>query len=146
MNENLLYKRLLDKENKPSREKIQKTIGENAKSAWNDLQKFLNTNYDLTSEAVFYGLNYGWAVRYRKSGKTLCCLFPEEGAFSVLIVLGKKEVEKTMLVLDKFGNNTKEIISNTKQLHDGRWLWIRIIRINEINDIKSLIRIKRKPN
>ncbi len=43
MNENLLYKRLLDKENKPSREKIQKTIGENAKSAWNDLQKFLNT-------------------------------------------------------------------------------------------------------
>ena len=146
MNEDLLHKRLLDKNNKPSKEKIRKTIGEHAKSAWNDLQNFIDTNYDLTVETVFYGLNYGWAIRYRKSGKTLCCLFPEEGAFSVLIVLGKKEVEKTMLVLDEFGNNTKKIILNTKHLHDGRWLWIRILRIDKIDDIKSLIRIKRKPN
>ena len=29
-----------------------------------------------------------------KSGKTLCALFPEKNSFTVLIVLGKKEVEK----------------------------------------------------
>ncbi len=109
------------------------------------LQKFIEANYDLTSETVFYGSNYGWAIRYRKSGKTLCCLFPEKGAFSVLIVLGRKEIAKTMLMLDEFHNSTKKIILNTKQLHDGRWLWIRILRVDEIDDIKDLIKIKRKP-
>ena len=95
MNNNLLHKRFLDKEYKPGTAIIQKTLGKNAKAAWDDLQQFIDANYDLTCETVFYGSNYGWAVRYRKSGKTLCCLFPEDGAFSVLIVLGRKEVEKT---------------------------------------------------
>ncbi len=31
MNDDLLYKRLLEKEHKPSKEKIQKTIGKTAK-------------------------------------------------------------------------------------------------------------------
>ncbi|MES0341498.1 MAG: DUF3788 domain-containing protein [Candidatus Humimicrobiaceae bacterium] len=145
MNNNLLHQRLLDKESKPDKEIIQKTIGKTAKTAWSSLQRFINTNYDLTPETVFYGSNYGWALRYRKSGKTLCCFFPEEGAFSVLIVLGKKEIEKAMNILSEFSNSTKEIILNTPQLHDGRWLWIRIFRVDEIDDIKNLIKIKQKP-
>ena len=47
MDNYLLYQRLLDKERKPSKEKIQKTIGKTAKSAWNSLQRFINKNYDL---------------------------------------------------------------------------------------------------
>ena len=145
MNNNLLYQRLLDKKLKPGKEIIQKTIGKTAKAAWNNLQRFMDKNYELTPETVFYGSNYGWALRYRKSGKTLCCFFPEEGAFSVLIVLGKKEIEKTVNVLSEFSHTTKEIILNTPQLHDGRWLWIRIFGVDEIDDIKDLVRIKRKP-
>ena len=67
MDNYLLYQRLLDTERKPSKEKIQKTIGKNAKAAWNSLLRFINKNYDLTPETVFYGSNYGWALRYRKS-------------------------------------------------------------------------------
>jgi hypothetical protein len=145
MSDNLLYKRLIDKKQKPNKEVILKTIGKTAKAAWNHLQKFIEENYNLTPETAFYGSNYGWVIRYRKSGKTLCCFFPEEGAFSVLIVLGKKEAEKVLEVLDEFNKNTKEIILNTPQLHDGRWLWIRIFKTDEIEDIMNLIKIKRKP-
>ena len=56
------YKRLLDKEQKPDIEKIQKILGETAKAAWNDLQRFIEENYNLTPETVFYGPNYGWAI------------------------------------------------------------------------------------
>ncbi len=41
-------------------------------------------------------LKYIGTLRYRKSGKTLCSFFPEKDAFTVLIVLGKKEVEKIL--------------------------------------------------
>ncbi|MCP4312147.1 MAG: DUF3788 family protein [Bacteroidetes bacterium] len=41
-----------------------------------------------------FSKNYGWTVRYRKSKKTLISYFPENGAFSVLLVLGQKEADK----------------------------------------------------
>lgn len=145
MDDTILFKRLLDRDNKPDETKILKNLGNQTKAAWDDLREFLKENYHFLPETVFYGSNYGWSVRYRRSGKTLCCLFPEKGAFSVLIVLGRKEIEKTMLELDEFSNSTKETILNTKQLHDGRWLWFRVTKIDEIEDIKKLINIKRKP-
>jgi hypothetical protein len=137
--------RLLDREHKPDQKDINKTIGDNAKKAWNEIQKFLAKYYKIEPETVFYGKNYGWNIRYRKSGRTLCSLFPEEGSFSVLIVFGKKEVEKATGMLINFEKKIQDIILNTKQLHDGRWLWIKVHKIEEIGDIKKLILIKKRP-
>jgi hypothetical protein len=37
------------------------------------------------------------------------------------------------------------ILRSTEQLHDGRWLWIRIMAINDVDDVKKLLQTKRKP-
>ena len=145
MDDKKLYKRLLDKEHKPDKERILKTLGKTAGVAWNDLQQFLGTYYDFAPETVFYASKYGWTVRYRRSGKTLCSLFPEEGAFSVLLILGRKEAGKAILILNEFSTDLQKIIMDTEQLHDGRWLWIRVLAIYDIDDIKELIKIKKKP-
>jgi hypothetical protein len=137
--------RLLDREQKPDPKEINRVIGYDAKKAWNEIQKFLEKYYKIEPETVFYGSNYGWNIRYRKSGRTLCSLFPEKGSFSFLIVFGKKEVEKAIGVLDEFSGNIQDIILNTEQLHDGRWLWIRVHKKEEIEDIKKLIKIKKRP-
>jgi hypothetical protein len=137
--------RLLDRDHKPGQKDIYKAIGDDAVMAWDGIQKFLKENYDLEPETVFYGSNYGWNIRYRKSGRTLCSLFPETGAFSVLIVLGKKEVEKATGMINDFTRGIQDIILNTEQLHDGRWLWIRVHKTEEIDDIKKLIQLKRNP-
>ena len=89
----MLYQRILDEDIKPTEDKIAKIIGESS-NLWFEMRKYLEENYDFTPELVYYGKKYGWTLRYRKSGKTLCSLFPEKDAFTVLIVLGKKEVEK----------------------------------------------------
>ena len=34
---------------------------------------------------------YGWNVKFKKSGKTLCTIYPRENYFTVLVVVGKKE-------------------------------------------------------
>jgi hypothetical protein len=137
--------RLVDRDHKPGKEDIYKAIGNDAKKAWDGIHKFLARYYEIEPETVFYGKNYGWNIRYRKSGKTLCSLFPEKGSFSFLIVLGKKEVEKASGMLIGFSANIQDIILNTEQLHDGRWLWIRVYKIEEIDDIKKLILIKKRP-
>ena len=113
------FTRLLDKESRPSKTEIINTIGTQSARAWDDIRLFLDTYYDFTPELTFYGKKYGWAIRYRKSGKTLCSLFPETGAFTVLITLGKKEIEKTMGQLDEFSREMQELVISTPQT--PRW-------------------------
>ena len=109
------------------------------------MRKYLEENYDFAPELVYYGKKYGWTIRYRKSGKTLCSLFPEKDAFTVLVVLGMKEVEKTHSMIDKLNSEVRSIFENTEQLRDGRWLWIRVLTNDDIESIKLLLNTKRKP-
>ena len=82
------FERLKDTTNEPTEEITINFIGKQASKTWIYLRQFIEENYDFKPETVFYGNKYGWTVRYRKSGKTLCSLFPEKGAFTVLVVLG----------------------------------------------------------
>lgn len=96
-------------------------------------------------ETIFGGAKYGWEIRYRRSGKTLCSLTPEKGAFAVLIVLGREDFEKALSMRDELSRKIHRLIESTKQLHDGRWLWIRISTADDTEDVKKLLQIKRKP-
>lgn len=137
--------RLLDKNHRPSEEEIRLAAGEEAYAAWNDIKQYLDRHYDFTPELIFGGANYGWTVRYRKSGKTLCALYPEQGAFTILVILGKEEVKKVMLLAEELSEDMMTVITDTEQLHDGRWLWLRVYSVSQINDIKVLLKAKRKP-
>ena len=137
--------RMIDKTQEPTEEEMTIFIGEQAGNAWVELRHFIEDNYDFVPETAFYGAKYGWAVRYRRSGRTLCSLFPEKGGFSVLIVLGRKDSEKALSMRDELSTRMNTILRSTEQLHDGRWLWIRMLAMNDVDDVKKLLQTKRKP-
>jgi len=136
---------MTDKARKPTEEEIISFIGEPAKEAWREIRQFLEDHYDLEPETLFYGAKYGWTIRYRKGGKTLCSLFPEKGGFTVLITLGRRESEKALSIRDELSSKIRKLLGDTKQLHDGRWLWIRLLTASDTEDVKKLLQIKRKP-
>ena len=139
------FPRMMDKAREPTEEEMMSFVGEKAKAAWTELRQFIKDSYDFVPETVFYGAKYGWTVRYRRSGKTLCSLFPEKGGFSVLLVLGRKDSEKALSMRDELSIRMNTILRSTEQLHDGRWLWIRMLAINDVDDVKKLLQTKRKP-
>jgi len=139
------FRRMIDKTHIPTEEEMESFIEEQAREPWLEIRRFIEDRYDLTPETIFYGTKYGWTVRYRKSGKTLCSLFPEKGGFTILIVLGKKESEKALSMRDELSSKIQKILRDMEQLHDGRWLWIRLLTTKDTDDIKKLLRIKRKP-
>jgi len=139
------FPRMIDKAHKPTEDEMANFIGEPAKGVWVEIRRFIEEHYDIIPETVFGGAKYGWEVRYRKSGKTLCSLTPEKGGVMVLIVLGKKESEKALSMRNELSPKMFKLIENTKQLRDGRWLWIRLLTANDANDVKKLLPIKRKP-
>jgi hypothetical protein len=138
------YQRLLDK-NAPTEKKILATIGIRAMKSWKQIKKFLKKNYYFQSELLFYGRKYGWCYRYRRKKKTLCVLFPETKAFTVLITLGKKEIELFEQGPSTFNKNTQNVFTSTHQYHDGKWIYKRILNRSDLEDVKSLIKIKKKP-
>ena len=92
---------MLDKTRKPDSKEIISFIGDQVDTKWLEMEDFLKTHYDFKPETVFYGNKYGWTVRYRKSGRTLCSLFPEKGSFTVLITLGEKESDLVLSMKDE---------------------------------------------
>jgi hypothetical protein len=139
------FSRMTDKTRTPTEGEILSFIGEKTREAWTNLNRFIQTNYSLEPEIIFYGAKYGWALRYRKSGKTICTLFPENNAFTTLIVLGKEEAQKAQTPQTELSTKIYNLINQTEQLHDGRWLWIRAQTTTDIEDITRLLKIKRKP-
>ena len=138
------YDRMLNKAIKPTERQIETTIGSQL-NFWKDIHAYLSKNYDYEPELVFFTKKYGWTIRYRKSGKTLCYFFPEEGAFSILIVLGEKEAEKVDLIKDQLNKKAIEIFESTEQLRDGKWMWMRILDQSDIDSLKLFIGAKKKP-
>ena len=139
----MLYQRMIDGSITPTEDDITKTVGKKS-SLWLEIQKYLEEYYDFTPELIYYGQKYGWTLRYRKSGKTLCSLFPEKDAFTVLVVLGRIEVEKTFSIIDMLNLEVRTLFENAEQKRDGRWLWIRVLINADVESIKVLLNIKRK--
>lgn len=136
------YERILSRDDKPTQKEILKTIGD--ASLWIELKDYLESSYDNTPELVNYG-KYGWTISYRKSGKTLCSLFPEVGAFTVLVVLGKDEAERAVAISKQFNAAVRRLLEDTDQLHDGRWLWVRVRKQSDLKSIRELLKLKKKP-
>ena len=137
--------RLLGRDHEPTEKEILEYIGTNATKIWNELHEFLAESYDFQPELSYWGDNYGWTIRYRKSGKTLTAFYPENGGFTIQVILGKKEVEKFQSMREDLSSDVVQLFDVTKQLHDGRWLWIKQPGIGTIEDIKKLIQLKRRP-
>jgi hypothetical protein len=136
---------MLEKDQEPTEKEMLDFMGGKASTRWNKIRKFLAENYNIPPETVFYGKKYGWTIRYRKSGRPLCSLFPEDGGFTFHIVLGKKEVEKFEQARKEWSPKIRDLFDNTKQLHDGRWLWINQPEVGNLGDLERLLKIQRRP-
>lgn len=138
------YDRLLNKEEMPSDTQIQMYIGSRA-NLWHEIHTYVTTHYDFKPELVFFTKKYGWTIRYRRSGKTLCYFFPEEDAFSILIVLGAKEADNLEMMRSEINENIMTVFDRTEQLHDGRWMWVRILDQSDLESLILLLNTKKKP-
>lgn len=87
----------------------------------------------------------GWNVKFRKAGKGLCVIYPKEGYFTVLVVIGSKEQDKFNDLYPALSKEMKEIYDNTKEGNNQRWLMIDINKKNELyDDVLKLIQIRRE--
>lgn len=136
------HERFLDGDQRPREKDVLAALGTRAALLWTQLRAFLRKNYDFKPELLFYGKKYGWCHKYRRKSKTLCVLFPEMKAFTVLVTLGKKEIARFEEDDSVFNESTRALFTTAYQYHDGKWLYKRILNKGDLRDVIYLIQIK----
>jgi hypothetical protein len=132
----------MDPEHVPTGAEIAAALGPSA-PLWERLTAFVAEAYAIEPTFVPPSRNYGWDVKYRKGGKTLVSLNPDEGGFTALVVLGEKETEAAR-DLD-LGDRVRAVFEEARQLRDGRWLFIPVESGQDVEDIEALLAVKRRP-
>jgi len=64
----------------------------------------------------------------------------------LLIIFGKIEREKFENSRRDFSEHINNFYNNTRQYHNGKWLYLQITNDTIIGDIENLLLIKKRPN
>lgn len=113
---------------------------------WENLNSFLHNTYHIHPTLVYSrrSMQPGWNVKYQKSGKSLCTLYPMEGFFIVLVVIGGKETPEVELMLPSYSRYIQSMFKNTAFSGGGRWLMIKVSESAILDDVISLVQIRAK--
>ncbi len=85
----------------------------------------------------------GWNIKFKKSGKTLCTIYPREGYFTVMIVVGAKEKPLTEAILPECTKELQNIYHQTKEGNGQRWLMIDLEEQGSLyHELLQLIQIR----
>ncbi|GAB6088328.1 DUF3788 domain-containing protein [Alkaliphilus crotonatoxidans] len=113
-------------------------------TTWEDVTGFIEDNYEM-DKLWSQDKSGEYELKYRRSGRTLCGLYPKAGTLEILIIFGKAERDKFEGQRADFTAYINDLYDQTKQYHDGRWMYIPL-EASIVDDIKGLIRIKKRPN
>jgi len=112
---------------------------------WDELCCHLETTYQVKPliEYSICSMQKGWNVKYKKSGRSLCTLYPIDGYFIALIVIGERELEETEFILPSLTDYVQRVYNETKAGMGQKWLMLEITDNTILEDAKKLISIRR---
>ncbi|WP_069998184.1 DUF3788 domain-containing protein [Cellulosilyticum sp. I15G10I2] len=136
---------LFNANNQPSYGDIKKFIGED-EPLWSELLTYIDSTYQIQPKMSYSKCSAqpGWNVKYQKSSKSLCTLYPMDGYFIALVVVGTKEENAVEMALGAFTPYVQNLYRKTSFSCGGRWLMIEVKDKSVLDDIKRLIAIRVK--
>lgn len=84
----------------------------------------------------------GWNVKYKKSSRSLCTLYPNEGFFTCMVSIGSKEAMEAELLLTNCTEAVRTLYWQCKPFNGARWLMIDVKSPEILEDVKRLIGVR----
>jgi hypothetical protein len=140
----MAWSELYDSDNQPTYEDIENFIGNDL---WKELNAYLQQAYPVQPNMTYSPCTAqpGWNVKYKKSGKSLCTLYPMHGFFIALVVMGNKEMPEADLLIPFCSEYTQKLYQEVPFSAGGKWLMIHITDSNILSDVKNLIALRVRP-
>jgi hypothetical protein len=129
-----------DKNHRPTDTETSEAIGPML-PAWGVLVKFIRENYTVQEDFKFlYGKKYGWALRFRISGKLLTSLYPTQNGFTAQVILNPTAVKQAQSM--KLGKNVRQAIAQAHPYPEGRWLFVPVESKKDVRAIQRLLALR----
>jgi len=128
----------------PSMAQIQNHIMGDAGTRWRRLTSHLEQNVKSKPQITYSTCagKPGWNVKYKKSGRALCTLYPESESFMALVVLGERDHEAFNASAPVYTEYTRDMYETCKPLGSAKWLMISVVSDEILDDILKLIHLK----
>jgi hypothetical protein len=135
---------IFNKTYEPTINEINDFVGEKAKNRWLDIQKFIVDNYKTKPQTCYSSCSAmpGWNVKYKKSSKAICTLYPREDYYAILVVLNSIDMEWFKGIRNDFTNHVLDRYDNSGMMNGTKWVMIDITDDDILNDVKSIIKLK----
>lgn len=85
-------------------------------------------------------------LKFKQGKKTILTIYIREDSFTFLVIFGKKERSCFDARRTEFSQFVCEHYDRAKTYHDGKWMYMDVTTPEQLEDIKKLILIKKKPN
>ena len=132
-----------DSKHQPTPEEIRSALG-SCFPLWKRLITFIEKSYRIEGTWSTWGpAKSGWNLRYRRKGKSLTALHPQQERILVQIVLGKVQAKHALQL--ELGEKISRMLQEAPQLRDGRWLFIPVTSESDAKDVEKLLLAKMRP-
>jgi hypothetical protein len=139
-----MWSKLYDQSNQPTMDNINEYI---KNELFPGLCSHLENTYNVLPKIEYSkcSMQRGWNIKYKKSGKSLCTIYPENGSFIVLVVIGEKESEEAESIMPACNDYIRRLYYETPSPLGGKWLMIEVKERAILNDVLKLIEMRIKP-
>lgn len=111
---------------------------------WDELRAWLEERYQPKAAWEYSRCAVpGWNLKYRKAGRALCTLYPMEGSFTALVVIGERERPGAELLLPTLSPYLQQVYRETPYGMGQRWLMPVVAARETLEDVKRLITLRR---
>lgn len=130
----------------PTPDEMTALIGMPLYKIWLDLCTLTDSKYDMERTWNSGGKKWTFEYKYRRGGKTLCCLYAKEKCVGFMVIFGKNERDNFEATQDQYSGEVQKVYNETATYHDGKWLMLLPKDASLFPDIEKLLQIKRRPN
>lgn len=85
-------------------------------------------------------------LKFKQGQKTVLTIYIHDDRYTFLIIFGKKERESFEIQRSDFPQYIQDYYDHSKTYHDGKWMFIDVRTLEQLEAVKRLILIKKNPN
>ncbi len=139
MDWNLLYSNVTP----PTWEQITEYIGS---PLWAEFNERIQSAYQVKPcmEHSRCSMQAGWNIKYKKGGKSLCTLYPMQGYFIALVVVGSHELTEAEFLMPQCSDYVQTVFKNTKTGNGQKWLMLDVRDRGIMDDVFRLINLRKR--
>jgi hypothetical protein len=128
----------------PAYDDIRAYINSPVQELWMELNDYVQEQFKSKPKIQYSTCagKPGWNVKYQKSGKSICTLYPEQNCFTALVVIKQYLAPLIETTSPEFHPLIQNLVKNSKPFNHTLWLMIPIADRPVLESVLDLLQFK----